>query len=93
MNEDSVLTIKERAFILDKISGSSYYREEFGLLLPHEERELIAAISKKLELTYYLSPGPKYFYLKQFSFTKEQALEALEDLENFRKIFEEALKN
>jgi len=49
-----VLTIKERAYIIDKIGGTTYYKDEFGLIDSETEEKLIASIFKKLELTYYI---------------------------------------
>lgn len=49
-----VLTIKERAYILDKISGTTYFDDEFGSIDSETEKKLIASIFKKLELTYYI---------------------------------------
>ena len=49
-----VLTIKERAYIIDKIGGTTYYKDEFGQIDPGTEKEIIASIFKKLELTYYI---------------------------------------
>jgi len=49
-----VLTIKERAYIIDKIGGTTYYKDEFGQIDSETEKEIIASIFKKLELTYYI---------------------------------------
>jgi len=49
-----VLTIKERAYIIDKIGGTTFYEDEFGQIDPGTEKEIIASIFKKLELTYYI---------------------------------------
>lgn len=90
--DDGILTVKERAFILDKISGTTYYKDEFGHLDKKKEKEIIDSISRKIQLTYYLPPGSKFFRLNHFDFTAEEAKEALEDLERFKKIFEDALR-
>ncbi|MBS3064798.1 MAG: hypothetical protein J4472_03215 [DPANN group archaeon] len=49
-----VLTIKERAYIIDKIGGTTYYKDEFGPIDSETEKTIIASIFKKLELTYYI---------------------------------------
>ncbi len=49
-----VLTIKERVYIIDKIGGTTYYEDEFGPIDSKAEKEIIASIFKKLELTYYI---------------------------------------
>lgn len=49
-----VLTIKERAYIIDKIGGTSFYEDEFGSIDSDSEKKLVASIFKKLELTYYI---------------------------------------
>ncbi|MDP2672695.1 MAG: hypothetical protein Q8O84_02700 [Nanoarchaeota archaeon] len=49
-----VLTIKERAYIIDKIGGTTFYEDEFGQIDSETEKEIIASIFKKLELTYYI---------------------------------------
>ena len=90
--DDGILTVRERAFILDRIGETSYYEDEFGDLDEQKEEELVDSISRKIELTYYLPPGSKYFRLNRFDFSEEEAKEALEDLEEFRRIFEEALR-
>ena len=49
-----VLTIKERAYIIDKIGGTTYYEDEFGHIDSETEKEIIVSIFKKLEITYYI---------------------------------------
>ncbi|MBI2004085.1 hypothetical protein HYS72_01340 [Candidatus Pacearchaeota archaeon] len=49
-----VLTIKERAYIIDKIGGTTFYEDEFGPIDSKTEKEIIASVFKKLELTYYI---------------------------------------
>ena len=92
MEKERVLTAKERAFILDSVGGTNYYEEEFGEFGFGEKEKLISSIFSKLELTYYLPSGSRYFQFSHFDFSKEEALEALEDLKKFKKIFEEALE-
>jgi len=91
--QDRVLTVRERAYILDKIGNTSYYLDEFGHIDTKKEQELIVSIFKKLELTYYIPSGSKYFHLSHFDFSEEEAKEALKDLESFKRIFEEALQD
>ncbi len=91
MNNE-VLTIKERAYILDKIGGTNFFSEEFGKIGETEEKELVISIFRKLELTYYVPMQSKYFHLKHLNFTEEQAKEALKDLEEFKRMFEQALE-
>mgnify|MGYP000262331522 CR=1 FL=1 len=88
--EEKVLTAKERAYILDKIGNTSYF-EEFGDLEDIQEKELVVSIFKKLEFTYYIPSGSKYFHLTHFDFSEKEAKEALADLESFKKVFEGAL--
>jgi len=92
MMRSEVLTARERAFIIDKICGSSYYADEFGELSKKKEKELIFSIFKKLELTYYLPIGSKYFQVNKLNFTENEAREALSDLEELKNMFENALK-
>ena len=73
MERREVLTIKERAYILDKIMNTSFFFEEFGLLDPKEEEAIIKSVFKKLEFTYYLQTGYKYFKLNHFDFTEQEA--------------------
>ena len=54
-----VLTIKERAYIIDKIGGTTYYNDEFGSIDSKTEEKIIASIFKKLELTYYIPAEPE----------------------------------
>lgn len=56
-----VLTIKERAYIIDKIGNTTYYEDEFGQIDSETEKKLIASIFKKLELTYYIPAEPDRF--------------------------------
>ena len=49
-----VLTIKERAYIIDKIGGTTFYEDEFEHIDAGTEKEINASIFKKLELTYYI---------------------------------------
>lgn len=91
--DEKILTVKERAYILDKIGGTDFYVEEFGRIDEEEEKVLVVSVFRKLELTYRFPTSSKYFSLKHLNFTEEQAKEALEDLEEFRKMFEEALSD
>lgn len=61
MIEERVLTIKERAYIIDKIGGTTYYEDEFGHIDSETEEKIIASIFKKLELTYYLPADSNIF--------------------------------
>ena len=54
-----VLTIKERAYIIDKIGNTTFYEDEFGKIDKETEEKLIASIFKKLELTYYIPAEPE----------------------------------
>ena len=56
-----VLTIKERAYIIDKIGNTTYYADEFGSVDSETEKKLIASIFKKLELTYYIPADTNEF--------------------------------
>ena len=56
-----VLTIKERAYIIDKIGNTTYYADEFGAVDSETEKKLIASIFKKLELTYYIPADTNEF--------------------------------
>ncbi len=56
-----VLTIKERAYIIDKIGGTTYYEDEFGPIDSETEKNLVLSIFKKLELTYYLPADSNIF--------------------------------
>ncbi len=87
--EERVLTVKERAFILDKIGNTSFFYDEFGELDAKMEKELVDSIFKKLELTYYLPAGYKYFKLNYSDFSEEEAKKSLENLEVFKKMFED----
>ena len=91
MDGEKVLAVKERAYILDKIGGTDFFVEEFGEVGEEEEKELVVSIFRKLELTYHFPTSSKYFHLKHLNFTTEQAKEALDDLEEFKQMFEEAL--
>lgn len=93
MEKERVLTAKERAFILDSVGNTSYYSDEFGEPSPEERDKLIYSIFKKLELTYYIPSGSKYFQFSHFDFSKEEALEALQDLNKFKEIFEKAISD
>ena len=55
-----VLTIKERAYIIDKIGNTTYYRDEFGSIDKETEEKMIASIFKKIELTYYIPAEPDF---------------------------------
>jgi|TARA_Y100000310_G_scaffold140092_1_gene139436 hypothetical protein len=44
-----LLSEKERAYILDKISNASFYRDQFGEINSIEERELIISIFGKIQ--------------------------------------------
>lgn len=79
MNGRRVLTAKERAYILDKISNTSFYQDEFGALEPDKEQALIISIFQKLEVTYYIPPTQNVFEIKSFDVEKE-AKKVLEDL-------------
>ncbi len=92
MEGEKVLTVRERAYILDKIGGTDFFVEEFGQLDEMVEKELVVSIFRKLELTYRFPTSSKYFQLKHLNFTEEQAKEALGDLEEFKQMFEEALE-
>ena len=78
-----VLTIKERAYIIDKIGGTTFYEDEFGQIDPGTEKEIIASIFKKLELTYYIPNDwmrfriwwEKLFYIEASSFPWKTKLE------------------
>ena len=59
-----VLTIKERAYIIDKIGNTTYYEDEFGKIDKETEEKLIASIFKKLELTYYIPAEPDFWIKK-----------------------------
>lgn len=91
--DTEVLTVRERAYILDKIGNTDFYLQEFGELSEEAEKDIVVSIFKKLELTYYVPTSSKYFHLKHLNFTEEQAKEALQDLDEFKRMFEEALKN
>ena len=47
--ETRFLSSKERAYILDKISNSSYYSETFGELSAKDEERLIISIFTKIQ--------------------------------------------
>ncbi|MEK6817430.1 MAG: hypothetical protein AABX80_01385 [Nanoarchaeota archaeon] len=55
-----VLTIKERAYIIDKIGNTTYYMDEFGSIDKETEEKMIASIFKKIELTYYIPAEPDF---------------------------------
>mgnify|MGYP001560764426 FL=1 len=55
-----VLTIKERAYIIDKIGNTTYYKDEFGSIDKETEEKMIASIFKKIELTYYIPAEPDF---------------------------------
>jgi len=93
MNQEGVLTVRERAYILDKIGNTDYFSEEFGELDRVREEEMVVSIFRKLELTYYVPTNSKYFHLKHLNFTADQAKEAIKDLENFKQLFEDALQD
>ena len=44
-----LLDRREQAYILDKISGSSFYIDEFGELSPQQEEKLIVSIFGKIQ--------------------------------------------
>lgn len=43
------LTPQERAYILDKISGASFYADQFGELSYKEEQKIIISIYNKIQ--------------------------------------------
>lgn len=61
MIPERVLTIKERAYIIDKIGNTTYYEDEFGPIDSETEEKIILSIFKKLELTYYIPADSNEF--------------------------------
>jgi hypothetical protein len=50
------LNSKERAYILDVVSNSSFFQDQFGQLSPDEEERLIVSIFQKVS-----SPTEDFF--------------------------------